>query len=217
MNRNAETLQKKLEELEAGQPIVASLDGLGDAEAALLQLASDLREFEPPARNPSTVAKQLAKMKQMAGNETGQNLAAKMASFFQGSAWLKPAMALTLLAVFGCFVIAGLGLGGWTIFRLDRLDNDPARVQEIQGIFEYQAKDGSWQVVKENTRLSPGTRVRTGKLSSALLRLQDGSTVQLGTLHRSDAGSNGPFPVWKANRADHAMGRRNQPRGRAEP
>lgn len=180
MNRNAETLQKKLEELETGQPIVASLDGLGDADAALLQLASDLREFEPPARNSSIVAKQMAKMKQMAGKETGQNLAANMASFFQGSAWLKPAMALTLLAVFGCFVIAALGLGGWTIFRLDRLDNDPARVQEIQGIFEYQAKDGSWQVVKDNDRLSPGTRVRTGELSRALLRLQDGSTVRLG-------------------------------------
>jgi hypothetical protein len=181
MKRNAETLQRKLEELEAGQPIAASLDGLGDTEAALLQLASALREFEPPARDPSIVGKQWARMKEMAGKETGQNLAAKMASFFQGKAWLKPAMALTLLAVFGCFVIAGLGLGGWTIFRLDHLDNDPARVQEIQGIFKYQAKDGSWQIVKENDRLAPGTRVRTGELSSALLRLQDGSTVRLGS------------------------------------
>jgi hypothetical protein len=90
----------------------------------------------------------MAKLKQMTGKETSQNLATKLASLFQNNAWLKPAMAVTVLVLFGCFLFAGLGLGGFTIFRLDRLDNDPARVQEIQGIFEYQAKDGAWQVVR---------------------------------------------------------------------
>jgi hypothetical protein len=180
MDKNAETLQKKMEDLEAGKPILESLDGLDETEAELLQLASDLRDFKPPPRNPAMVAKQLAKMKQMAGKETSQNLVTKMASFFQGKAWLKPAMAITMLVLFGCLILSGLGIGGLTIFRLDRLDNDPARVQEIQGIFEYQAEDGSWQIVKDNARLSPGTRVRTGELSSALLELQDGSTVRLG-------------------------------------
>src|SRR5215211_3868715 len=155
MDKNAETLQKKLEELEAGKPIIRSMEGLDETESELLQLASDLRDFKPPARNPSIVAKQLAKVKQMAGKETGQNIAAKLESIFHGNAWLKPAMAVTMVVLFGCFAFAGLGLGGYTIFRLDRLDNDPARVQEIQGIFEYQAKDGSWEAVKDNARLSP--------------------------------------------------------------
>jgi hypothetical protein len=181
MDKNAETLQSKLEELESGKPILESLDGLTETEAKLLQLASELREFKPPTRNPASVAKQLATMKQVTEKETSQNMLSKIASFFQGNAWLKPAMAVTMLVLFGCFVFAGLGLGGFTIFRLDRLDNDSARVREIQGIFEYQAKDGAWQVVKENDRLSPGTRVRTGELSSALLKLQDGSIVRLGS------------------------------------
>jgi len=180
MDKNAETLQKKLEELEAGKPILDSLDGLDETEAELLQLASDLREFKPPARDPSIMAKHLAKMKQRLGNETSQNMISKIASFFQGNAWLKPATAFSVLILFGCLTLSGLGVGGFAIFRLDRLDNDPAQVQEIQGIFEYQAKDGSWQVVKDNDHLSPGTRVRTGELSSALLELQDGSTVRLG-------------------------------------
>jgi hypothetical protein len=180
MDKKADTLQKKLEELEAGKPIVKSLDGLEETEAELLQLASDLREFKSPARNPAIVAEQLAKMKQMAGNDKGRDVLTTIKSLFQRSAWMKPAMAFTVLFFFGCLTLSGLGLGGFAIFRLDRLDNDPARVQEIQGIFEYQAKDGSWQIVKVKDRLSPGTRVRTGKLSSALLVLQDGSTVRLG-------------------------------------
>lgn len=180
MDKKADTLQKKLEELEAGKPIVESLDGLDETEAELLQLASDLRDFSPPARNPAIVAKQLAEVKQTTRQDNGQDMLTTIKALFQRNAWMKPAMAFTVLFLFGCLALSGLGLGGFTIFRLDRLDNDPAQVQEIQGIFEYQAKDGSWQTVKENDRLSPGTRVRTGELSGALLELQDGSTVRLG-------------------------------------
>jgi hypothetical protein len=180
MSKNAEALQKKLEELEAGKRTLENIEGLDRTEAELLQLASDLREFKPPARDPSVVANQLAKMKQVAGNNTSQTLATRLTALFQHNAWLKPAVAVTVLALFGCFVFSALGFGGFTIFRLDRLDNDPAQVQEIQGIFEYQAKDGLWQIVNDNDRLAPGTRVRTGELSSALLELQDGSTVRLG-------------------------------------
>jgi hypothetical protein len=180
MDKNAETLQKKLEDLEAGKPILESLDGLEKTEAELLQLASDLLGFEPPVRDPSIVAEQLAKIKRMTGKDKSQNMTTKTTSIFQRNAWLRPAMAVTMLILFGCLTLSGLGVGGFAIFRLDRLDNDPARVQEIQGIFEYQAKDGSWQVVKDNDRLAPGTRVRTGELSSALLKLRDGSTLRLG-------------------------------------
>jgi hypothetical protein len=58
MDKKADTLQSKLEELESGKPILESLDGLTETEAELLQLASDLREFKPPARNPAIVSKQ---------------------------------------------------------------------------------------------------------------------------------------------------------------
>jgi hypothetical protein len=180
MNENAEKLQKKLEDLEAGKPLEEALDGLDENEVELLELASTLREFEAPARNLAIVEEQIRKIKQTAVKDNSQDKGTAMKSIFQRTTWFTPAMATAMLVLFGCLVVAGLGLGGLTLVRLSQGGNDPARVQEIQGILEFQAKDGSWQVVKDNARLAPGTRVRTGELSSAQLSLQDGSLLHLG-------------------------------------
>jgi hypothetical protein len=180
MDKNAEMLQMRLEDLEAGKPLEACLDGLSKEEAELLRLASAMREFEPPARNPSIVAEQLTNLKQLAGKDKGHDTVKTKVSFLQRNAWFVPGLAATMLVLFGFLTLLGLGFGGWAVVRLDRLDNDPARVQLVRGIFEFQARDGSWQPVGEKARLSPGTRVRTRELSSALLVLQDGSALRLG-------------------------------------
>jgi hypothetical protein len=178
MNENTDLLQKRLEELEAGKPLEECLEGLDETEVELLQLAAQMREFEPPARNPSIVEEQLTKLKQGVVSDRIQSIGQALNSFFQRKSWFTPAIATAALVLFGCLAISAFG--GWTIFRLDQRDTDPARVQETQGIFEVQEKDGSWQVVREKARLVPGSRVRTGMLSSALLKLQDGSLVWLG-------------------------------------
>jgi hypothetical protein len=178
MNENMDLLQKRLEELEAGKPLEDCLEGLDETEVELLQLAAQMRKFEAPARNPSIVEEQLTKIKQGTARGRFQTIGQALNSIFKRKAWFTPAIATVVLVVFGCLAVSAFG--GWTIFRLDQRDTDPARVQETQGIFEVQTKDGSWQSVREKARLAPGSRVRTGMLSSALLKLQDGSLIQLG-------------------------------------
>src|SRR5918996_1212069 len=180
MNDNEEKLQKKLEDLEAGKAFEESLEGLDETELELLQLASTLRGFDIPTRNPAIVEEQLKRMKQASVKDKTESKGTAMKSIFQRTTWFTPAMATAMLVLFGCLVVAGLGLGGLTLFRLGQSGNDPARVQSIQGILEFQANDGSWQLVKDNARLVPGTRVRTGELSSVQLSLPDGSVLHLG-------------------------------------
>ncbi|HKY54784.1 MAG TPA: FecR family protein, partial [Anaerolineales bacterium] len=180
MSDNEEKLQKKLEDLEAGKPLEESMEGLEDNEVELLKLASTLRGFDTPARNPAIVEEQIRKIRQTAVKDSTQDKGTTMKSIFQRSTWFTPAMATVMLVLIGCLIVAGFGLGGLTLVRLGQSGNDPARVQNIQGILEYQTQDGSWQLVKDNARLVPGTRLRTRELSSAQLSLQDGSVVHIG-------------------------------------
>jgi hypothetical protein len=177
MNDNADELQKKLEELEAGKFLNDCLDGLETSDAELLQLASTLREFEPPSRDPSIVQAQQRQIKQ----QDRANKTMTGNSIFQRKVWSTPAFALVALVLFGCFVASAIGIGGLTIFRLDQRGNDSARVQALQGVLEVQSKDSTWQTVSDNDQLAPGSRVRTGELSSAELRLDDGSVLRLGS------------------------------------
>src|SRR5688500_18963478 len=180
MNDNEEKLQRKLEDLEAGKPLDEALEGLDENEVELLKLASTLREFDAPTRNPAIVEEQLREIKQATIKDSSQDKGFTMKSIFQRTTWFTPAMATAMLVLFGCLVVAGSGLGGLTLVRLGQSGNDPARVQEIQGILEVQAQNGSWQLVKDNARVAPGTRVRTGELSSEQVSLQDGSVLHLG-------------------------------------
>jgi hypothetical protein len=178
MNENSDLLQKRLEELEAGKPLEECLEGLDETEVELLQLAAQIREFQPPPRNPSIVEEQLTRTKQANSGDRIRTIGQALNSIFQSKPWFTPAAAVGMLVLFGCLAVSAFG--GWTILRLDQRDTDPARVQEMQGVFEVQTKDGSWQPVREKAQLSPGSRVRTGMLSSAVLELQDGSLVRLG-------------------------------------
>ena len=180
MNDQADKLQKKLEDLEEGKPLEEAMEGLDENEAELLKLALTLREFKTPARNPAILEDQLRKIKQTAVKDSSQDKGITMKSIFQRSTWFTPAMATAMLVLFGCLLVAGLGFGGLALVRFGQRGSDSARVQEIQGILEYQAKDGSWQLVKDNARLDPGTQLRTRQLSSAQISLQDGSGLHLG-------------------------------------
>src|SRR5215207_4042806 len=139
MNENEEKLQKRLEGLEAGETLEESIEGLDGNDVELLELASRLREFKAPARNPAIVEEQLRKIKQPAVKDRTQDKGTAMKSIFQRTTWFTPAMATAMLVLFGCLVVAGLGFGGLTLLRLGQSGNDPARVQEIRGILEYQA------------------------------------------------------------------------------
>src|SRR5215207_5106966 len=179
MKDNAEKLQKKLEDLEAGKSLEEAVEGLDENEVELLKLASILREFEAPARNPAIVEEQLKRLKQPVIKDSNQNKGTSMKSILQRRTWFTPATAAAMLVLFGCIVIAALGFGGLALVRLDQRGNDPAKVQATQGILEFQAKDGSWQLVGDNARLAPGTRLRTGEFSNAQISLQDGSVLHL--------------------------------------
>jgi hypothetical protein len=59
-------------------------------------------------------------------------------------------------------------------------DAKTATVQEVQGLVEIQAEDGSWELVKRTGSLIAGQRVRTGTLSSATMVFYDGSQASIG-------------------------------------
>ncbi len=58
MKDRMELLQGKLELLEAGEPLEASLEGLAEDEVELLKLAANLREMKAPKRNAKLVSAQ---------------------------------------------------------------------------------------------------------------------------------------------------------------
>ena len=60
------------------------------------------------------------------------------------------------------------------------LNAQTAVIQNIKGVAEIQQPDGSWAAVTTLGTLSAGQRVRTGKLSSAILVFYDGSQASLG-------------------------------------
>lgn len=80
------------------------------------------------------------------------------------------------------------------------LTPETARVEDVRGIVEIQADDGTWLVVDAAHIIATGQRVRTGPLSGARLVFYDGSQVSLGpdtkvSVDRLDARTDGPRVV----------------------
>ena len=112
MNDFADLLQERLEQLEAGEPLDACLEGLPEAEANLLQIAASLRKLPYTQANPTAVAQQRAQLLQRVTKETTMNNNTDKVPFLT---WLRSALTTMPGAAVG---LAALVLIIWLSFNL---------------------------------------------------------------------------------------------------
>jgi hypothetical protein len=196
-------LQDHLTRLEAGETLEAALTGLPADEADLVRLAAQLRALPQPARDMSIVNVQRARLLRAAQQRqaTVSQPAAKLAP-----RWLWPVAAVAGAAIL-LFLCAALVLGGgalwWNVGARGVAQNptpadlpvayatpapvvvtvpdaQTALLDEVQGLVEVRASDGSWQAAAVGAPVRAGQRVRTGALSGATLVFYDGSRARLG-------------------------------------
>jgi len=104
-----ELFQQRIEQLEAGEPLAVCQQGLPAEEAALLQLAADLRQVNAPARAPEQVAQQRAHLLTLAADAPASRTHPLTAVIAWLTARPVAAGALALAAV----VVLILGIGLW--------------------------------------------------------------------------------------------------------
>jgi hypothetical protein len=189
MDDQIDQLEAKLASLKSGAGLDSLKDGAGADQFELLELASTLSAFQPPLRQPETIAEQLNAV--LAAAESRPAAPASNAPLPKPApvkqlTWLAPFAAASgvLVLLLACLSFISLGLlvnwgGSWV---LNRQVEGKASVQAVRGVLELQKRDGSWVLVGEEDRLEPGARLRTRSLSSADLLLRDGSLIHLGPL-----------------------------------
>lgn len=123
-------------------------------------------------------------------------------------------MAVMLLCLFA--TVAVLGTGMWLTLSGS---SDSARVEDLSGVVEMTAADGSgaWTPLASGDELHSGQRVRTGAGSNARLVFADGSQTVLGagadlTLNRVD-GRRGVLHVMMTQNAGKSEHQVNPERG----
>jgi hypothetical protein len=182
MDKEFERFDEKLAALEAGETLESCLKELDGDQAGLLQLAASLRAIQPPPRNPDVVSRQLAAVTETAKKQPSarQHPARNHQRWFVSLAAASGALYMVLACV--AFIGLGLGIYRGVSWYANRLDAGRAIVQEVEGVLEIQAKDGEWALIHERALVEPGAHLRTRQLSSADLRLEDGSLIHLGAL-----------------------------------
>ncbi len=188
MEERDELLQKRIERLEAGEPLEACLDELPAEEAELLRLVSTIRDARYPALSGDAVAAQRVELLRQARkeNEMKDRLFAKIRLTWRSwldwlllqpksrLRWAAAGLIVVLLATAG-----GVALGGRRP-QPARLTPENARLEESRGVVEIQTGNGPWSVARPGQIIVAGQGVRTGALSSTKLTFNDGSQVTLG-------------------------------------
>jgi hypothetical protein len=116
-----QSLQERLERLEAGESLEACLSGLPNDAADLLQLATTLREVQVPERDPDTVAVRRTALLKLAAKErmvdTRSTQDARRGSARSARTWLAPVAvfsgAMAVVCVCVLVAVAGAGLAWW--------------------------------------------------------------------------------------------------------
>lgn len=182
-------LEERLARLEAGEPLEACLAGLPDEEAILLKKAALLRALPETGTVPEQMAagrqnflRQAQETKKMTSQPSSSTARAR-------PRWILPAaLAGSALVLISCMTIFALvaGMVGLNWFRqarnipLEAPDPQTALLQEMHGLVEIQASDGTWSQATTETLVKAGQRVRTGELSSVTLAFYDGSEAAIG-------------------------------------
>lgn len=213
MSKNIERLQEKLEELEAGRPFEECAEGLEPDEVELLQFASSLRGFEPPARKEEAIAAQLEALIKVAsqsrGNRPKLNDAPVLGSKSNGRylpekdggmkiinnpknrfGLVLAASIVMLAAVIA--VVSTLALGFWWVGTARART---ATLVDVSGevMVSGARTSGEWQAVSSGSRMRAGQSLQVGPDSSASLVFYEGSRVAL------DAGSQVTLQQLKGN------------------
>jgi hypothetical protein len=200
MKTNFERFQEKLAALESGKPIEECLEGLEPDQVELLQLASSLRGFKPPARKKEVVVAQLAVLTKLAGetqaasadltatpenlshssrlSSPGEDNLMKRIINWPNNRWVVPvaASAVALVAVIAFVSLIALGFW-WT----GAVRAQSATLADVSGevLMAPASADGEWRPVSDGSRLRPGQQLRVGADSAASLVFYEGSRVAL--------------------------------------
>jgi hypothetical protein len=146
MDNLDDQLEARLARLEAGEPVEACLDGLPEAEAALVRQAAGLRATPIPAPDPALVARQRREYLRAAAALHAPHQPARA----RRPAWLVPGLALAGMAALALCVFVPLALGALAWLRGQ------------QGIPVAQASPGATQgALPEATNLT-STQSATG-------------------------------------------------------
>jgi hypothetical protein len=140
-NLPEDTLQQRLEQLEAGVPLDVCLKDLSQQDRELLKMAATLREAPSPARDPSIVSAQRAQVVRLMGQQHRPKSQTSRAEEETGLAslwnWLRPRRAYVgvagaVMVLFTCALVAFLAL--WLLRGMSpevEVADSPAEEQAI--------------------------------------------------------------------------------------